>query len=112
MRAVPHSSMEHSRFEGADQGRANSARLSSRKARRSEEDGEGSALRLPIRQEPVELRIELDQMLDARLLVEHAAGHDHLHVAQGFQVVERVAVEHDEVGRLARLDRTRFVAQP
>ena len=46
------------------------------------------------------------------MLVQHAASHNHAHVAKRLQVLQGVAVEHDEVGRLARLDGARLVAQP
>ena len=65
-----------------------------------------------LRQEAVELDVQFGKALHARMLVQHAASHDHAHVAKRLQVLQGVAVEHDEVGRLARLDGARLVAQP
>lgn len=63
------------------------------------------------RQERVELAVELGQMLHGKPRDKLAARHDHLHLAQRLQVLERVLVEHNEVGCFPHLDRPRSPRQ-
>ena len=56
------------------------------------------------RQELIELAVELGQVLHGKSRDKLAARHDHLHLAQFLQVLERVLVEHNEIGRFPRLD--------
>ena len=71
--------------------------------------GRGRLLKLPRHRTRARCR---PYLVEREPVVQHAAAHDAVDVLGGFDVGERVAVQHDQVGQLAHLDapKVRFVA--